>query len=175
MSLPHILLGMLSEEPRTGYDLERAMREDLDSIWRAKFSQIYPALARMRRAGHVHLKVLGPRGGPRRNLYRVTAAGRRELRSWLAAPLPRQGKDPLLARVAFLDALPPGQQRALLFVLDRSLAEEVRRLRSAPAPAGFRLQARRGAIDRLEARRRWVQALARESAAGPPAIPAKKK
>ncbi len=175
MSLPHILLGMLSEEPRTGYDLERAMREDLDSIWRAKFSQIYPALARMRRAGHVHLKVLGPRGGPRRNLYRVTAAGRRELRSWLTAPFPRQGKDPLLARVAFLDALPPGQQRALLFVLDRSLAEEVRRLRSASAPAGFRLQARRGAIDRLEARRRWVQALARESAAGPPAIPAKKK
>jgi DNA-binding PadR family transcriptional regulator len=175
MSLPHILLGLLSEEPRTGYDLERAMREDLDSIWRAKFSQIYPVLARLRRAGHVHLKVLGPRGGPRRNLYRVTAAGRREFRSWLAAPLPQQGKDPLLARVAFLDVLPPGDQRAALFALDRSLGEEVRRLRSSSAPAGSRLQARRGAIDRLEAGRRWLQALARESAGGPPAIPAKKK
>jgi len=175
MSLPHILLGLLSEEPRTGYDLERAMRADLDSIWRAKFSQIYPVLARLRRAGHVHLKVLGPRGGPRRNLYRVTAAGRRELRSWLAAPLPQQGKDPLLARIAFLDVLPPGEQRAALFALDRSLGEEVRRLRSSSAPAGSRLQARRGTIDRLEAGRRWLQALARESAAGPPAIPAKKK
>ena len=175
MSLPHILLGLLSEEPRTGYDLEGAMRGDMDSIWRAKFSQIYPALARLRRAGHVHLRVLGPRGGPRRNLYRVTAAGRRELRSWLAAPLPPQGRDALLARVAFLDVLPADQQRAVLFALERSLGEEVRRLRSSPAPAGSRLLARRGAIDRLEAGRRWLQALARESAAGPAPVPAKKR
>jgi DNA-binding PadR family transcriptional regulator len=174
MSLPHVLLGLLSEQARTGYDLERAIREDLDHVWRAEFSQIYPALARLRRAGHVHLKVLGPRGGPRRNLYRVTAAGRRELRSWLAVPLSPQGKDPLLARVAFLDVLPSGERRAALLTLERSLGEEVRHLRSSRAPAGFRLQARRGAIDRLEAGRRWLQALAHESA-GPAAIPAKKK
>jgi DNA-binding PadR family transcriptional regulator len=175
MSLPHILLGLLSEQPRTGYDLERAMREDLDHIWRATFSQIYPALARLRRAGHVHLKVLGPRGGPRRNLYRVTAAGRRELRSWLGVPVAPLGKDPLLARVAFLDVLPPGERRAALLVLERSLGEHVRRLRSSAALAGFRIQARRGAIDRLEAGRRWLQALAHESAAAPPAVAVKKK
>jgi PadR family transcriptional regulator AphA len=175
MSLPHILLGLLCEQPRTGYDLERAMREDLDHVWGAEFSQIYPALARLRRAGHVHLKVLGPRGGPRRNLYRVTAAGRRELRSWLAAPPPTRGKDPLLARVAFLDVLPPGERRAALLALERSLGEHARRLRTSAAPAGFRIQARRGAIDRLEAGRRWLQALAHEAAASPPAVPTKKK
>lgn len=175
MSLPHVLLGLLSEKPGTGYDLARALREDLDHVWRADFSQIYPALARLRRAGHVHLKVLGPRGGPRRNLYRVTAAGRRELRSWLALPLAPRGKDPLLARVAFLDVLTPGERRAALLVLDRSLGEDVRRLRSSPAPAGFRRQARRAAIDRLEAGRRWLQALAHESTAAPPPVPTKKK
>ncbi len=151
------------------------MREELDHVWRAKFSQIYPALARLRRAGQVHLKVLGPRGGPRRNLYRVTAAGRRELRSWLAAPVQPRSKDPLLARVAFLDILPPGERRAALLALDRSLGEDVRRLRSAPAPTGSRLQARRGAIERLDAGRRWLQALAHESAASPTAVAAKKK
>ena len=151
------------------------MRDDLDHVWRAKFSQIYPVLARLRRAGHVHLKVLGPRWGPRRNLYRVTAAGRRELRSWLGAPLPSPGKDPLLARVAFLDVLPPGERRAALLVLERSLGEHVRRLRSSSAPEGFRAQARRGAIDRLDAGRRWLQALAHESAASPPPVPGKKK
>ena len=151
------------------------MREELDHVWRAEFSQIYPALARLRRAGQVHLKILGPRGGPRRNLYRVTAAGRRELRSWLAAPVHPRSRDPLLARVAFLDALPPGERRAALLALDRSLGEDARRLRSAPAPTGSRLQARRGAIDRLDAGRRWLQALAHESAAGPTAVAAKKK
>src|SRR6476661_10621432 len=104
MSLPHVLLGLLAEEPRTGYDLARAIREDLDAIWRAEFSQIYPALARLRRAGHVHLKVLGPRRGPRRNLYRVTAAGRRELKRWLGEPAaPPGSKDEGMTRIAFLD------------------------------------------------------------------------
>src|SRR5512137_252402 len=114
MPLPHVLLGLLNQEPRTGYDLERALREDLDAVWRAEFSQIYPALARLRRAGFIHLKVLGPRRGPRRNQYRVTAAGRRELRRWLAGTVPPRGKDEGLARVAFLDALPSAERRAAL-------------------------------------------------------------
>ena len=87
MSLPHVLLGLLAEEPRTGYDLARALAAEVEPVWRAEFSQIYPALARLRRAGFVLLRVLGPRHGPRRNLYRVTAAGRRELKRWLGPPL----------------------------------------------------------------------------------------
>src|SRR5215471_20876047 len=105
MSLPHVLLGLLDEQPRTGYELERAMREELDSIWRAEYSQIYPVLARLRRAGWVFLRVLGPRRGPRRNLYRITASGRRELRRWVSgqSQSPPVEKDPTMARLAFLD------------------------------------------------------------------------
>ena len=40
-------------------------REELDPAWSAGFSQIYPALARLRRHGWVLLRVLGPRRGPR--------------------------------------------------------------------------------------------------------------
>jgi DNA-binding PadR family transcriptional regulator len=167
MSLPHVLLGLLSEQSRTGYDLERAMREDLDHVWRAELSQIYPALARLRRAGWVHLKVLGPRRGPRRNLYRVTAAGRRELRRWLAQPAPSTKKDEILVRVAFLDALAPAERRAVLLARDRALGEEVRRLRSAPAPSGLREAARRGALENLESSRRFLRALAGESGEPP--------
>src|SRR5712692_10375823 len=76
MSLPHILLSLLAEEASTGYDLERTMRAELDPIWRAEVSQIYPELARLRRAGFVVLRVLGPRRGPRRHRHRGTGAGR---------------------------------------------------------------------------------------------------
>src|SRR5512143_3426100 len=112
MSLPHVLLGLLRDAPRTGYDLARAIREEIEPVWRAEFSQIYPELARLRRAGFVLLRVLGPRKGPRRNLYRITAAGRRELRRWLAEPAaaPRV-KDEGLARVAFLDSLTAAERR----------------------------------------------------------------
>jgi PadR family transcriptional regulator, regulatory protein AphA len=178
MSLPHVLLGLLAESPSTGYDLARALESEIEPAWRAEFSQIYPALARLRRAGFVLLRVLGPRHGPRRNLYRVTAAGRRELKRWLDGPLPApRGKDEGLARLAFFDLLDPGERRLALARYERVLSEETRRLRQLPRPPGFRGQARLVVLERLEASRRAVAVLAREEAAPPlpRAVAGKKK
>jgi DNA-binding PadR family transcriptional regulator len=158
MSLPHLLLGLLGERPRTGYELEKAMRDDLDPFWHAGFSQIYPALARMRRAGWVLLRVLGPRRGPPRLLYRATAAGRRELRRWLEeSPDPSRRNDPALARLAFAEALEAVPRRRLLRSLDDAAAAEIARLRALPEPEGTRGVARRAAIEELEARRRVLR------------------
>ena len=162
MSLPHLLLGLLNEKPRTGYELERAINEELDPFWRAGFSQIYPALARMRRSGWVLLRVLGPRRGPPRLLYRATAAGRRELRRWLEdAGEPPRRNDAALARLAFADALEPAARRRLLRTVDDAAAAEIDRLRALPEAEGARGVARRAAIDELEARRRVVRGVRR--------------
>ena len=180
MSLPHVLLGLLHESPRTGYDLARALRAELEPVWRAEFSQIYPELARLRRAGFVMLRVLGPRKGPRRNLYRITAAGRRELRRWLVEPAaPPRLRDEGLARVAFLDALAAPERREALLRQERTVADEIRKWKTAPPPAGSRGEARRAAIERLEAARRSLHALAAEKTGSPrpqsPAPSPKKK
>ncbi|MGH9368793.1 MAG: PadR family transcriptional regulator [Thermoanaerobaculia bacterium] len=160
MSLPHVLLGLLCEKPGTGYDLSRALDTQLAPLWRAEISQIYPALARLRRAGFVLLRVLGPHRGPRRNLYRITAAGRRELRRWLGEPPPPpRAKDEGLARLAFLEVLTLEERRRAILQYDRALAEEVRRLKSgAPLPQ-FRREARRVVVERLEATRRSLRLL----------------
>ena len=159
MALSHVLLGLLRETPRTGYELARAMRDEVDPAWSAGFSQIYPALARMRRNGWVLLRVLGPRRGPRRNLYRVTAAGRRELQRWLAEPpSPPRGNDEELGPVAFLDALPLPERRRALLAAEGALAGELARLRGLPVPGGFRSLARRAAIERIDAVRRFLRA-----------------
>jgi DNA-binding PadR family transcriptional regulator len=160
VSLPHVLLGLLSSQPRTGYDLARAIEEEVDPVWKAGISQIYPALARLRREGHVVLRVLGPRRGPHRNLYRVTAAGRRELRRWLLeTPPPPRGRDDGLARMAFLDFLPAPERRQVLRGYEKVVVDEIARLRSAPRPDGFRSEARDGAVEKLEGARRWARAL----------------
>lgn len=158
MALPHVLLGLLHETPRIGYELARALREEIDPAWSAGFSQIYPALARMRRKGWVLLRILGPRRGPRRHLYRITSAGRRELRRWLEeAPSPPRGNDKALARVAFLDALPLPERRRALLAAEGAFGSEITRLRALPVPGGFRSLARRAAIERLEAQRRFLR------------------
>ena len=158
MSLPHLLLGLLNEEPRTGYDLSRALREEVAPAWSAGFSQIYPALGRLRRRGWVHLRVLGPRRGPRRLLYRVTASGRRELLRWLEEPPdPPGGNDEGLARVAFLDLLPFPERRRALNAYEAALAADVARLRQLPSPRGHLGFARRAAIEQREALRRFLR------------------
>ena len=158
MSLPHVLLGLLHEAPHTGYELDRAMREQIEPSWSAGFSQIYPALARLRRNGWVVFRVLGPRQGPRRHLYRVTSAGRRELRRWLQeSPPPRRHNDEGLARLAFLDALPLPERRRVLLALDAALSAEVARLRALPVPGGYRGLARRASIEERDTLRRFLK------------------
>ena len=145
------------------------MEEEVEPVWKAEISQIYPALARLRREGHVVLRVLGPRRGPHRNLYRVTAAGRRELHRWLLEPPPTpRGRDDGLARIAFLDTLPAPERRQVLRGYEKTVSEEIGRLRAAPAPDGFRREAREAAVEKLEAARRWARALSsRPSLASP--------
>jgi len=163
VSLPHVLLGLLWEEPSTGYDLARSLEREVAPLWRAEISQIYPALARLRRAGFVLLRVLGPRRGPRRNVYRITAAGRRELKRWISEPAPPpSSKDEGLTRIAFADALPAPERRALLLRYERTVADEIRRLRVEVPARPSLSDGRRGAIERLEATRRWVRGLAAE-------------
>ncbi len=158
MSLPHVLLGLLHAEPRTGYDLGRAMAEEIDPAWSAGLSQIYPALARLRRNGWVRLRTLGPRRGPPRLLYRVTAAGRRELQRWLAAtpPAPR-GNDAFLARIALLEALPPAARRTVQSALAAALDAEAVRLEALPDPGGTRGFARRAAAAQRRALARFLE------------------
>ncbi|MCL4810113.1 MAG: PadR family transcriptional regulator, partial [Thermoanaerobaculia bacterium] len=101
MSLPHVLLGLLSRGPASGWDLKTRMARDLSLGWDAELTQIYPALRRLLRAGFVTMKRRRSEKGPPRREYRLTPAGRREFREWLAEPLalPRP-RDASRARLA---------------------------------------------------------------------------
>jgi PadR family transcriptional regulator AphA len=152
VSLPHVLLGLLDQAPATGYELSRSLRERMDPVWRAGFSQIYPTLRILRRRGWVVLRVLGPRRGPRRNLYRTTAEGRRELRRWmLSVSAVRVRNDEVLARIALAGTLPAGERRRALAAAEAALAAEILRIHSLPAADEFPRLARRAALEELEA------------------------
>jgi hypothetical protein len=52
---------------------------------------------------------------------------------------------------------------------EKTVSEEIQRLRGEPAPDGFRREAREAAVEKLEAARRWARALSsRPSLASPP-------
>ncbi len=147
MSLPHVILGLLHAEPATGYALARRLRDEIDPAWAAGYSQIYPALAGLRRRGWVVQRVLGPGRGPRRLLYRATAAGRRELARWLAEPpAAARRNDPELVRIAFLDALAPAARRETAAALAAAIEAETSRIEALPAADGSRGLARAAVV-----------------------------
>jgi PadR family transcriptional regulator, regulatory protein AphA len=113
VSLRHALLGLLAEEPASGYDLTRKFERVLQRYaWHAQNSQIYPELNRLAGDGLVMVVEEGPRG---RRTYAITDAGRAELRYWMRNP-PEQFnvRNEFVLRLFLLSALEPEEARAAL-------------------------------------------------------------
>ncbi len=153
MSLPHVLLGLLSGASASGWDLKQRLSRDPALGWDATLAQIYPALDRLFRGGFASVRTRRSSKGPPRREYRVTPAGLRELKTWLAEPPSRRReRDPGLARLALLEMLPAGERVALLHAM-RDLASDA--LRSAP-PGTSAARRRRRAL--LETEMAWADA-----------------
>ena len=61
MPVAHAVLGVLARGPRHGYELRRALEEELGADWRVDYGQLYRVLARLERAGWVRLRPPGAR------------------------------------------------------------------------------------------------------------------
>jgi len=153
MSLPHVLLGLLTRGTASGWDLKTRLEEDPSLGWDADLAQIYPALKRLLRGGFVALKRRRSAQGPPRREYRLTASGRRELRRWLKEPpeLPRP-KASALARLAFLERRTPEDRAAYLRAYCALVADAIKRT----DPGTTAAQRRRRAL--LERELLWADA-----------------
>jgi PadR family transcriptional regulator, regulatory protein AphA len=91
MSLRSALLGLLTAEPMSGYDLDRILDETFGYVWTAPHSQIYPTLRQMESEGLIEADVQRT-GGRERRVYRVLDKGFDELRRWAAEPVAYTGE-----------------------------------------------------------------------------------
>jgi DNA-binding PadR family transcriptional regulator len=80
MSLRHALIGLLAEQPASGWDLTRRFEDLLGTVWPAGHPQIYGELRKLESEGFIALESEGPRG---RKTYRATDTGTAEVRRWL--------------------------------------------------------------------------------------------
>ena len=115
MKLRHAILGLLSYEPQSGYDLSRAFASSVVNFWYADQSQIYRTLDRLEADGAISTRVIAQTGRPDRRVHSLTPEGRAELDAWLAGPLePRSTKDAHIARIFFAARLGHEKVDALL-------------------------------------------------------------
>ena len=123
MSLPHAILGLLTYQPMTGYDLKQVFDSSINHFWSAHQSQIYRELAALEGKGYVDSQIEPQEKRPDRKVYRITAAGEQELQHWLEqfpAVLTTPVREELLVRIFFASRLPLSE---LKFQLQRFLKE----------------------------------------------------
>jgi DNA-binding PadR family transcriptional regulator len=95
-TLGYAILGLLSREDLSGYDVMQRMAGRVGYFWSAKHSQIYPELARLEDGGYVTHSVVEQRERPDKKVYGITAEGLDALKEWvIQPPVPRSTRDEL--------------------------------------------------------------------------------
>src|SRR5262245_20355774 len=161
------LLGLLAQGPRSGYDLRKQFAETPMQVFSDSPGSIYPALQRLRREGLIVEASPRRRSGRRRQDFKLTPAGLRELEAWLRRPITRQdvirSLDELMLRFAFTgEVLGVARTREFLRELHAQLSAYVAELESfheAAAPhmsLSGRLALQSG-IDGFRLHARWAK------------------
>lgn len=106
------LLGLLSFEPMSGYDLNQLISWSVNHFWREGYGQIYPTLQQLAKQRLVTKKTQRQKGKPDRNVYSLTPAGRERLKEWLAEPAsPEVPRNELLLKLFFGQWAPEATSR----------------------------------------------------------------
>jgi DNA-binding PadR family transcriptional regulator len=105
MSIKHVLLALLAEEPTHGYDLKRQFDETVGKLWPVQQAQIYNNLRLLEKDGLIELDTrIEQENLPDRKNFRLTAHGQQRLDEWVQTPVQtsRQLKDDFYLKLATL-------------------------------------------------------------------------
>ena len=87
-SFDHFVLGLLDQQPMSGYDIKRLLGHLRWLIGGASFGNIYPTLHALLKDGLVTVDIESHQDRPLRKVYSVNEQGRQALQVWLEQPIP---------------------------------------------------------------------------------------
>ena len=109
----YILLGLLSHEPASGYDLKKKIDLMISQFWEVGYGQLYPTLRTLQQQGDITGEEAPSQKGPARTVYTITPAGRQKLAGWLALPGEKESvRYEILLKLFFGSLSEPGQNIA---------------------------------------------------------------
>ncbi|MBX2998740.1 MAG: PadR family transcriptional regulator [Caldilineaceae bacterium] len=130
MSLKHAMLGFLSWQPHSGYDLKKQIGASYTHHWSGNNNQIYRTLVELHNEGLVTREIEHQDDSPSRKIYTITDAGRAELKAWaMSQPDLPEWKIPFLVQLAWTHDLNAEEMDALLAAYAEQLRMEVLMLR----------------------------------------------
>jgi PadR family transcriptional regulator AphA len=86
VSLRHFILGVLTQQPMSGYDIRQVLNSVGWLVGNPSFGSLYPALHALLNDGLVTVQEEDRPGRPARKIYSITEAGRQALQEWIEQP-----------------------------------------------------------------------------------------
>ena len=80
-----VILGLLSHESMTGYEIKKRIDSSLSFFWSGSFGSIYPTLNQLEAEGKVTKENISSSGREKIS-YSITEEGENALKSWLEKP-----------------------------------------------------------------------------------------
>jgi len=158
-----VVLGLLAEGPRSGYDLLKRAEGSVAHMWAPAKSQLYAVLPRLVDAGLAARRTVRQSARPDKQVYRITRAGRDAVRDWLETAQPKSW-DELLLKVFFAEL---SSREALLRQLDayaevqRAFLAEYEAITPATRYGALTLDY---GLELMPSRLRWLEKARRELA-----------
>ena len=85
-SFRFFILGLLTQQPMSGYDIRRFLKSLGWLLGNPSFGMIYPALHALLKDELVTVEVVSRESKPPRKIYSITKEGEQALREWLNQP-----------------------------------------------------------------------------------------
>lgn len=127
------ILGLLHDGPMTGGELVAAAGERFGGFFSVTRSQVYRELPALAEAGLLRLGKLGARASQQ---YRISAAGKRSFRAWLAGPGGADAlRSPLVLRLLYANALSAKDRDELIATSRSAYTDRLRDAQKAVAAA----------------------------------------
>ncbi len=115
MSIDHAILGLLSLNSLSGYDVKKMFEGSVALYWSGNNNQIYKALIKLHEQGWVRYETQTQDNSPTRKIYSITEKGNEELRRWvLTSPEIPQVRNSFLIQLAWADQLSANELDDLL-------------------------------------------------------------
>lgn len=103
----YIILGLLTHEGLSGYDIKKRIDTSIINFWEVGYGQIYPTLKSLQRDGNITGATTQSTIGPDRIVYTITDTGVKKLSAWLSLPAHKENaKYEILLKIFFGNLLP---------------------------------------------------------------------
>ncbi len=105
----YAILGLLSRQAMTGYDIKKFTEEALSHFWRESYGSIYPLLKKLTDEKLITKKKEPQDGKPDRNVYSLSTRGKKEFTQWVQEPCEKEFfRSELLLKMFFSAEEPVG-------------------------------------------------------------------